>query len=66
MRLSGEAEEANNEQPALDGGPSSNSASSKSGAGEGARALDPDLGKVRAPRFLVLSLDYPSLVVVDQ
>jgi hypothetical protein len=38
---------ANNEKPALDGGSSSKSGTSrKSGAGEGARTLDPDLGKV--------------------
>jgi hypothetical protein len=35
------------------------------GAGEGARTLDPDLGKVRVTRFLVLSRDYPSLLVID-
>jgi hypothetical protein len=58
---------ANNEKPALDGGSSSKSGTSrKSGAGEGARTLDPDLGKVRVTRFLVLSRGYRSLLVIDQ
>jgi hypothetical protein len=35
------------------------------GAGEGARTLDPDLGKVRVTPFLVLSRDYPLLLVID-
>ena len=35
------------------------------GAGEGARTLDPDLGKVRVTRFPVFSRDYPSSLVID-
>jgi hypothetical protein len=37
----------------------------ESGAGEGIRTLDPDLGKVRVTLFLLLSCDCPLSLAID-